>query len=119
MEIDKLIYSIIPLVLIIFFSWLFSVMGSRMKKQMGEESPGVMNSPGTQQDAGAVKSSGDPLLDLFGRLQGDKIVVTEEEEAPPRMGGMPKTEKAPWGMHQDPQAPRVSSEPITPKWWGA
>jgi len=90
-----------------------------MKKQMGEESPGVMNSPGTQQDAGAVKSSGDPLLDLFGRLQGDKIVVTEEEEAPPRMGGMPKTEKAPWGMHQDPQAPRVSSEPITPKWWGA
>lgn len=119
MEIEKLIYSIIPLVLIIFFSWLFSVMGSRMKRQMEEEGPGVVKIPGVPPGAGVAKSSGDPLMDLFGRLGDEKIVVTEEQETSPRTGGMPQSGSSQWGMYRDPQAPRVSSEPITPKWWGA
>ncbi|MCA1960485.1 MAG: hypothetical protein LDL33_06795 [Desulfomonile sp.] len=119
MEVEKLIYSIIPLVLIIFFSWLFSVVGSRMKRQIEEEGPGLIKSPGASQGAGMAKSSGDPLMDLFGRLEDEKIVVTEEKETSPRMGGMPKSGTSEWGMYQDLQAPRVSPEPITPKWWGA
>jgi len=107
MDTEKLIYSVIPLVLIIFFSWLFSVMGSRMKKQAEEESPGVAKSPGDQ------------LLDLFGKVDDEKIVVSDERGTPGQTGGIPGSWSSEWGMYRDPQAPRVSPKPITPKWWGA
>ena len=33
MDIENILYSLVPLILIIVFSWLFSFLGSRMKKQ--------------------------------------------------------------------------------------
>lgn len=107
MDIENLVYSIIPLVLIIFFSWLFSVMGSRMKKQAEE---GASN---------GVRSPGDQLLELFGKPDDEKNVAGEEGRAGTAIGRMPQVGKSRWEMYRDPQAPRVNAEPITPKWWGA
>lgn len=107
MDIEKLIYSVIPLVLIIFFSWLFSVMGSRMKKQAEEGSPGVAKSPGDQ------------LLDLFGKVDDEKIVVNGEKPFSIQTDSAQPIGSTAWGTYRDPQVPVVTPKPITPKWWGA
>ena len=107
MDIENLVYSIIHLVLIIFFSWLFSVMGSRMKKQAEEGSPN------------GVKTPGDQLLELFGKHDDEKIAVGDERRAVAQTGRMPQVGTSDWEMHRDPRAPRVSTKPITHKWWGA
>jgi hypothetical protein len=100
------LYSLAPLVLIIVFSWLFSFLGSKMKKQGQGAAPQSQREP-----------QGD-LIDLFpdaGR-QGSP--------------GQPGTEQATWGQGRPADVttwnsrtaggpPPVTAAPIKPKWWGA
>lgn len=101
-----ILYSIAPLVLIIVFSWLFSYLGSRMKKQSQGAAPQSQTEPEDQ------------LMDLF--PDGGR------EEFP----GQPRAEQAPLGLGRladfttwNPRTaegpPPVTPTPIKPKWWGA
>jgi hypothetical protein len=103
-----ILYSLIPLVLIILFSWLLSVLGSK-KRQAPEE--------------GQARPQGRPLDQLF------DFMSTEEEERPAGVSGGQPTAVRPggyeWGglpearPYQDLAGPRITPDPIKPKWWGA
>ncbi len=101
-----ILYSLAPLVLIIVFSWLFSYLGSKMKKQSQGAAPQSQREPQGE------------LMELFPDMG--------REDRP----GQPQPEQATWAPGRptdvttwNPQAaggpPRVTPAPIKPKWWGA
>ncbi|AFM26005.1 hypothetical protein [Desulfomonile tiedjei] len=96
-DIESILYSLIPLVLIILFSWLFSFLGSKMKKpsENGDQVPG--------------RVLGDRFFDL--------MKEEESEEVPQQR--QPQTPQPGITIPQGSGAPLVSAKPITPKWWGA
>ena len=106
-KIENILYSIVPLVLIILFSWLFSFLGSKMRKP--QEEPGATS--GDDRDP--------QLVDL----------MIGQKPTPP--GTEPRSEYPDWSAafpgptRQSPitklrsGAPKVTSRPIEPKWWGA
>lgn len=104
---DNILYSIIPLILIILFSWLFSLLGSKMRKQ------------GKEAEATGEKDRAYQLMDLLlpdkagsgpaaNQLPGiDRPAELPQPDLPIKM---PKTA---------PGSPPVTAKPIEPKWWGA
>jgi hypothetical protein len=107
MDVEKVLYSLIPLVLIIVFSWLFSFLGSRMKRQ------------NDQTGLSSEEPADDRLIDLIaGRADDDLHMVpgAENVEGPREPV---QADYSDWRTYRDPQAPRVTPDPIRPKWWGA
>jgi hypothetical protein len=102
-KIDNLLYSLIPLIVIILLSWLFSYLGSRRRKETeGEETSGTR--------------AGDQFFDFFDR--------SEEEETPTGATvGRPEVREefggGVWSDHPALRGPEVTAKPIKPKWWGA
>lgn len=102
---DNILYSLIPLVLIILVSWLFSFLGSRGKKK----SEATEASDGTR--------AGDQFFDFLGGTD-------EEEEALEERGGEPVArfgdgQDAGLGSRVPSGGPEPTPRPIKPKWWGA
>jgi hypothetical protein len=109
-KITEVLWSLIPLVLIIVFSWLFSLMGSKVKKQQPQ---GKEPMPG--------EGAGSPFLDML-------LKVGQEEEEPRTDARLPvkeipsspmSLEPGAWNAQNVSSPTQISSEPITPKWWGA
>jgi hypothetical protein len=107
-KIGNILYSLIPLILIIVFSWLFSRLGSKMRKQGQEDEPV------------GEKNREFQLMDLFAQ---DKEGLGPTAAQYPGMEPLP-----PEYMQPDPRArmpradgggPQVTPKPIEPKWWGA
>lgn len=105
MDVEKVLYSLIPLILIILFSWLFSFLGSRMKRETDQ--------------ADTEDTADDRLMDfLTGRADDDPLVLRGEESAE-RSGESVPVDSTGSQKYWDLQAPRITSDPIRPKWWGA
>ncbi len=98
-NIGPILKSLIPLILIILFSWLFSLLGSKARKT----SENTENS--------ADKNLGDRILEM----------MREEPEEIPResAGKGPVQIDSRMGMPPQTRTPVVTSKPINPKWWGA
>jgi hypothetical protein len=107
MDAEKVLYSLIPLVLIIVFSWLFSFLGSRMKRQ------------NDQTDLSSEEHADDRLIDLIAGRADDDLLMVPGGESAERPGEPVQIDSSDWPTYQDPQAPRVTPDPIRPKWWGA
>lgn len=107
MDIENILYSLIPLILIIVFSWLFSFLGSRMKKQAEQ---------GASSSAGRQESS---VMDLLTGGKSEDYLFGSEHTAADQVGQAQRLDSADWKTYRDQQAPKVSSKPIKPKWWGA
>lgn len=107
-KIENILYSVVPLLLIILFSWLFSFLSSRMRKQQPEEAV-----PGQE------KASDHRLLDLL----TDQIEPSPPGE--PRSMPLDWTKPVPGPVQPVPKTPtipggpQVTPRPIRPKWWGA
>jgi len=104
----NVIFSLIPLILIVLFSWLFGLLGSRGKK------------PAEDMDQTTEKGPVDAPLDIFGQLRG------QAGQSPPGQGNARVDERTatPIGIRvgrtaKSMDGPRVTPKPITPKWWGA
>jgi len=105
-KVGNILYSLIPLILIIIFSWLFSRLGSKMRKQ------------GQEAEAAGQQDREFQLIELF----------AQDKEAPGSTAAQyPGTEPQPHELMQPdlrarmPRAggPPVTPKPIEPKWWGA
>ncbi|MGB6066322.1 MAG: hypothetical protein WBG50_16085 [Desulfomonilaceae bacterium] len=101
------LYSLIPLILIILFSWLFGLLGSKLKKPPEEGEVGLKSEPE------------DKPIDLFGEMMqqvgrgyAGGNAGGNEQQAPPAGVGVTRIQKGLTG-------PTVTPKPITPKWWGA
>jgi len=107
MESGDLLKSLIPLILIIVFSWLFSALGSRMKKRT------------EQAQSDTETDVGEEILNLFS-------VGSEEEphDSPDYTRSVKQEEIGPetgtdWDSVNRYGAPVVTPDPIKPRWWGA
>lgn len=101
------LYSLLPLILIILFSWLFGKLGSKMKK------------PTEETDAPAKEGAEDQPLDIISLMRG------AAGQAPASKGGAAVGNRIGTGdagarlTDMGSGGPRVTPKPITPKWWGA
>ncbi len=114
MDIDKLWPSILPIVLIVVISWLFSFLGSRLKKQ----------EPGARPQPAGAQAQAKPQEDLLEKKILEFFGVTEEAQPAKReqqTPGTPMRDVPPtrFGTPRTPQGPVATPEPIEPKWWGA
>jgi len=113
MDLDKLFYSLIPLLIIIAISWFFSFLGSKANKarQEAESVPGY----------GSGTENRDRLLDLISLEEDDEeegLVRSQhaytEDARTDESGPFPD-----WEAIHGRGSPVVTPDPIKPKWWGA
>jgi len=106
-KIENILYSIVPLVLIILFSWLFSVLGSKMRKTP-EGTDGVQEKGGDYRLIDMLTDQKPPPREAT--LRPEEIEWAND--FPPSAQGTPQSPPIPGG-------PQVTPRPIRPKWWGA
>jgi hypothetical protein len=107
-DIKSVLYSLIPLILIIVFSWLFGLLGSKMKK------------PTEDTDVPLQKGPEDQPFDILSAIR------EAAGQGPEPQGGLKMSdrtgapiERGSWGTVTGSGSPTVTPKPITPKWWGA
>jgi hypothetical protein len=107
-DIKNALYSLIPLILIILFSWLFGLLGSKMKK------------PTEEADVPLQKGPEDRPFDILSAIR------EAAGQGPEPQGGLKMSdrtgspiERGAWGTVTGSGGPTVTPKPITPKWWGA
>lgn len=104
-EKDNFLYSLIPLLLILAFSWLFGLFSRRRAQQ----------EPPRDEES---KEATNPLLELFlDKRQRDGDV--ELADAPGERPGQESPHRTDWRSRAGYSGPKVEPKPITPKWWGA
>lgn len=105
-NLENIIYSLLPLILILVLSWLFSSLGSRTRKQV-QEKEGL---------SGPL--SGEQILDVL----SSKRVETTSKPGDVNMGFPEEIrlqEAEPWMKQRHSGSTEVTPKPIKPKWWGA
>ncbi len=102
-NLENILYSLLPLVLIIVFSWLFGSLGSRMKKKAG--ATGKSTTP---------REQGEDLFDFFAARSGEQPSESGTENLPPLPSGA-----STWVTQRGLNPPPVTADPIKPKMWGA
>jgi hypothetical protein len=107
-EFEKLIPSLVPIILIIVVSWVFSFLAAKMRKAQ----------PQTDESAPADRRE-DLLGDFLNLGKGAETFPGSQQETAGRPGAMPPTRVSDWRSYKGLEAPRITSAPIRPKWWGA
>lgn len=109
LNIKNVLFSLIPLILIVLFSWLFSSMGSRAKRE-GQES-----------SFPSEKSPLETMTLLFGDEEEaeERYLQAHEDDAIDAGEEFGHVDSTNWRSHDDLRAPTVSPDPIKPRWWGA
>ena len=104
-NLENTLYSLLPLVLIIVFSWLFGLLGSRMKKQAASPVKTTEQS-----------EEGENLFDLFAARSSEQPGGLK-----PGMQSLPPlpADAALWARRRGVNPPFVTADPIKPKMWGA
>lgn len=104
-NLDNILYSLIPLILILVLSWLFSFLGSKKRK----ETEDAENSASTR--------VADQLFDFFAQDREREEVQQEgpSQRADVRQGSQDSL----WTGQSVMRGPQISPKPIEPKWWGA
>jgi hypothetical protein len=105
-KIENILYSLAPLIIIIFLSWLFSYMGSRARRQ-------AASAPKESES-----QSGDRIMEMLMGKQVDEMPSDRRDEvAGPRPA--PSTSMGGWNNQRLPSGPEPTPKPIKPRWWGA
>lgn len=102
-DIKNILYSFVPLLLIIAASWFFSFLGSKLRKP---------DQQATASNTNKEEQNIDIFQEYFGKAE------PEAEKNKPIWNAGPSGE---FGIPQKsiPGSPTISSKPINPKWWGA
>jgi hypothetical protein len=107
-ESKNVIWSLLPLILIVLFSWLFGFLGKKMKK------------PQEDTDVSLNRAPEDQPLDIFSAIReaAGQISASEGPTGPNGRMPTPAGSQA-WRPERGFTGPRITPTPITPKWWGA
>jgi hypothetical protein len=107
-DLEKLIPSLLPIILIIVVSWVFSFLASKMRKpqqQEGESAP--------------AERGGDLLGDLFNLGKGQDVFQRPQGRPAGPAGEIQPMDMGDRRPYQDVRGPSISPRPIEPRWWGA
>jgi len=104
-NLENILYSLLPLILIIVFSWLFGSLGSRLKKQAEPAD-----------NSASRREQGPDLFDIFSPRSGE-----QQDASQGRMDNLPPlpSDATPWAPRRRLAPPPVTADPIKPKMWGA
>jgi Na+/H+ antiporter NhaC len=106
---DNILYSILPLILIVGISWFFSFLGAKARKQ-------TQQAPGQPLPETHTQPEKDPMELFFGidnDMESPKVSQPNQEQPIP---GIPSDTTL--GRLLAPE-PQITPKPIEPKWWGA
>jgi hypothetical protein len=105
-KIENILYSLAPLIIIIFLSWLFSHMGSRSRRK-------AASAPKETES-----QSGDRIMEM---LMGKKVdeMPSEQRDEVTSPWPAPGTSMGGWNNQRLPSGPEPTPKPIKPRWWGA
>ncbi|MEW6347915.1 MAG: hypothetical protein AB1646_02540 [Thermodesulfobacteriota bacterium] len=112
MDVDKLWPSILPIVLIVVVSWLFSFLGSKYKKKDQDARPDAARAQAKPDEDLLEKK----ILEFFGVAEEVEKARQAEQTPGQPMSDIPPTR---FGAPRTPQGPVTTPKPIEPKWWGA
>jgi hypothetical protein len=103
-NLENILKSLLPLILIILFSWVFSYL-SRKKKQLEPA-----------KNAATERGQAEDLLDIFSGRSGQQPMSSEAaaENLPPLPSAATR-----WAPRGGLAPPPVTADPIKPKMWGA
>ncbi len=106
MDIKALLYSLLPLILIVVFSWLFSALAAKGRKQ-GEtdEQSTLAEEPNERPLQRIPKEVGAPGAGPFDYRE--------------RVPDVTATDYGDYAQYQESLRQAEMSKPIKPKWWGA
>jgi len=102
-NLENILKSLLPLIIIIVVSWLFSSLGSRLKKQGGT---------GQDEDRPAEK-----IFDFLTQTK-EEAVQPENDTTEGRPADAVRPIAKSWPGYPA-GGPQVTPKPIKPKWWGA
>lgn len=106
-KIQNILYSLAPLIIIIFLSWLFSHMGARARKQAA--------SPPRESES----QPGDGIMEMLMGKKVDEAPPDRRDEVPSPWPAASGTSVGGWNNQRLPSGPEPTPKPITPRWWGA
>jgi hypothetical protein len=103
-NLESILKSLLPLILIILFSWVFSYL-SRKKKQ-----------PEPAKNAATDRAPAEDLIDIFSGRSGRQPMSSEAgvEDLPPLPSAATR-----WAPQGGLAPPPATADPIKPKMWGA
>ncbi len=105
-KMDNILYSLIPVVIIILISWAFSFLGSK-KRQQSDAS-----------ETETQKTPRDQFADfLSNEDEKDEEIVVRHDMSGDRTGY--HVDAGEWAPDIPAGGPEVTPKPIKPKWWGA
>lgn len=107
MDIEDVLWTLLPLVLLVVISWALSFLGSRVANKTQEGMP--------VQDDGRDEQSTELLFDEEER----ELLGPSKPEPAERPQRPAYDEPSDFETPGVPGAPRVTPDPIRPKWWGA
>jgi hypothetical protein len=108
MDIEQLIYSFAPIVVILIISWVLGGMRTQAKKPAKKEEPTLADLLGMRPPQAAQRNAEEEDFLVPGT---QRQTESPERSADPNMGRTPSFE--------DLRPPVATPEPIKPKWWGA
>jgi hypothetical protein len=104
-KVDSILYSLLPLILIVAVSWFFSFLGAKAKQQTQQAPEQPHKQP--------AKDSMDLV---FGESDDMESPVTSQRYPD---HAAPTADSGATLWRQQGHQPEVTPEPIKPKWWGA
>ena len=107
MELDDILWTLLPLIMLIVVSWVLSFLGSRVTKKRQEE----------EMLAGETEQGGSG--ELFMNLGDEELFEPSPTEQPSGPARTRRVRSEEWDPLQGTEPPPITPEPIKPKWWGA
>lgn len=105
-SLQNIIYSLIPLILILVLSWLFGSFGSKTRKQVPDHPQSSSPQPGDQ------------IFNLISSRRDEKELLPQRA-VPTMPDPITREDSDGWSRLQSSVPGPVTPEPIKPKWWGA
>lgn len=107
MELKDVLWTLLPLIMLIVVSWILSFLGSKVAKKSQEQ----------QRLQG--EAHGDSSEELFVDVEEEELFEPSRSERPEGAGYADQGQPAEWGTVQPDEPPPMTPEPIKPRWWGA
>ncbi len=112
MDLENILWTLLPLIALIVVSWILSFMGSKVAKKRQEE------------EAMQGETYGDRSGELFIDMEGEEAFEPARPDRPagpdfagPDFAG--RAQSAQWDSLQKLGPATPTPRPIKPKWWGA